>query len=252
MSKFDELYEGVINEAKARRAWSNRLVQIDKLMAWMYTKDILNKGEKKRKDVLFRQYYRYYNDGDFPKSLESKGLGRWSDPKQVETALEELLEEFIKKILSKYMGKINRKEFYLDEFLQQMETLKGVVGRYDAYSLLDYWGKKIDVKNSDFEKLLKRLKGEYKTANDAVNKAVDTLEADPVFDWHDTVDRFRYTTSIKTYNVTYKKEALESIAAWDKTLSAPYDKMAGTMDEMAAIIDNIIEATNKAKTALGG
>ena len=49
-----------LSEAKTGRANRGRLENIDKLLSWMYTKDILNKGEKSKKDTLFYQYYRFY------------------------------------------------------------------------------------------------------------------------------------------------------------------------------------------------
>ena len=64
--KIMENFREMFLEAEPLRAWNNKLKSIDDLMSWMYDKDILNKGEKSDKDRIFRQYYRYYNDGDFP------------------------------------------------------------------------------------------------------------------------------------------------------------------------------------------
>lgn len=51
-------FKKFLEEAKAGRAWNGRLNKIDELLQWMYSNDILNKGEKAQKDALFHQYYR--------------------------------------------------------------------------------------------------------------------------------------------------------------------------------------------------
>lgn len=51
-------FKKFLEEAKAGRAWSGKLNKIDELLQWMYSNDILNKGEKAQKDALFHQYYR--------------------------------------------------------------------------------------------------------------------------------------------------------------------------------------------------
>lgn len=96
---------------KVRRAWNNRLEGINNLLSWLYETDVLNKGEKGKKDSIFRQYYRYYNDGDTPRGVLTKYKipGHASD--LVEKYLEQYVEDFICTILNKYKGKFDKKAY---------------------------------------------------------------------------------------------------------------------------------------------
>jgi len=119
-------FRNYLNEVKARRAWSGKLKRIDKLLAWMYDNDILNKGEKNKKDTLFNKYYRYYNDGDFPKGLKDKdgnAVYKGMQGKYVEEALEYQLEEYMKKVLSKYSSKIDKVKFKNDEIIDTIDDI---------------------------------------------------------------------------------------------------------------------------------
>ena len=102
------LFEKEVNEtlheaSHAGRAWSGKIKNIDNLLSWMYDKGILNKTEQAEKDRTFRQYYRYYNDGDIPQGM------RFDSEEKIELAIEQKVEEFIKKILAKYTGKYDRR-----------------------------------------------------------------------------------------------------------------------------------------------
>lgn len=168
-------FKEYLSEAKAMRAWGGKLKQVDKLLSWMYDKDILNKGEKNKKDSLFNQYYRYYNDGDFPRGLKDEQgyvLSKYSHAETIQTALEAKIEDFIKKVLAKYMDKIDRKDFRIDQGLADIETVIDVSARFDVHSLTKYWHK--NVKDADTLAMIKELETKYdqleaitKTANDA-------------------------------------------------------------------------------------
>ena len=93
---------------KVRRAWNNRLDGINNLLFWMYKTDVLNKGEKAKKDSIFRQYYRYYNDGDAPRGVLRKyGISVYNK-ELLEKRLEQYLEDFVCVILNKYKGKYDK------------------------------------------------------------------------------------------------------------------------------------------------
>jgi len=103
---------------KVQRAWNNRLSGINNLLYWMYATDVLNKGEKAKKDSIFRQYYRFYNDGDTPRGVLRKyGISAYNT-KVVANRLEQYLEDFVCSILDKYKGKYD-KTAYL-EFRRNM------------------------------------------------------------------------------------------------------------------------------------
>lgn len=93
--------------------WQGKYKNLDKLMWHMYDQGILTATEKKEKDVRFRRYYRYFNDGDFPRGLKTANGNPVYDgtpKKQVEQALDDDLRRFIKRILTKKQGKYNRAE----------------------------------------------------------------------------------------------------------------------------------------------
>ena len=115
-------FKQFLTEAKAGNAWNGKIRHIENLLNWMYDKDILSKTEKKEKDKIFHAYYRYYNDGDFPRILLSKGINKYSTDNEIEIALEEYLNDFIKKILSKYAGKYSKKEFRYDQLNSQINN----------------------------------------------------------------------------------------------------------------------------------
>ena len=120
------LFESEVNEtlheaSQAGRAWSGKLTNVDNLMSWMYDKGIMNKTEQAEKDRTFREYYRYYNDGDIPRSM------RGMKDEEIELNIEKKVEEFIKKILAKYTGKFDRRDFRVDTLLGDLYTLDNIV-----------------------------------------------------------------------------------------------------------------------------
>ncbi len=141
-----------------RRAWNGKLQKIDELLMWMYDKDVLNKGEKAQKDSLFHKYYRYYNDGDYPRGMKYKGKN------YIEKNLEDSLDAFIKKILTKYMRNISRKEFRRNMFEEKTEFLIKLTKDQDYYSLCNYWVK--DCKDKKIVEMIKDLKKEYNIVNE--------------------------------------------------------------------------------------
>jgi hypothetical protein len=246
------VYENEVNEtlheaSHAGRAWAGKLKNIDNLMSWMYDKGIINKAEQAEKDRTFREYYRYYNDGDIPRGL--KGL---SDEK-VEIYIEEKVEEFIKKILAKYTGKFDRRDFRVDTLLGDLYTLDSIVGgreggkfEPDPYGLLNYWGKNIKTGNSDFEKMLGELRPLYDTARKAADDIVDKEVKDGIFK-----DEKSYNIPGKSQGLSYVRQRLEDAKVWPADAEKKYMKMKDHMLKMSAILKNVIEATQKLKAEVG-
>jgi hypothetical protein len=227
---FSKDFDESIDEAKAGRAWEGKIKNIDNLLSWMYDKGIMGKGDMGAKDSLFRQYYRYYNDGDFPGSLKSRGFNSYMPAEKIAAALEELIEDYIKKILSKYSGKFTRSDFHYDMLLKDLNLLKDLLKREDVYALINYWTKEIDVKDTEFQALLQQLKEEYKIADEAANKKLATLGLD-----------------MKNTGISYRKQKLEDEGQWEKSESVPYTNMATTMRKMTAIIEDVVQAAKRAK-----
>lgn len=143
---------------KPGRAWSGKLKKLDELMAWMYDKDILNKTDKDKKATLFRSYYRWYNDGDFPRTL-GPGYSKYMPDSEIEKALEEKLEEFIKQILRKYAGKYSRTDFRYDQFVDQLDNVirQAEDGPYFSSNSILYWLKEAKGQDEELSKLGKDL-----------------------------------------------------------------------------------------------
>jgi hypothetical protein len=249
------IYESEINEtlheaSRAGRAWSGKIANIDNLMSWMYDKGILNKGEQAEKDNRFREYYRWYNDGDYPRGL--KGM----PDKKVEEYLENRIEEFIKKVLAKYAGKYDRKDFRVDTLLADLSTLQNIVGGYkqsngavgepDAYGLLNYWGKKINTNDSEFEKLLGELRPVYDAAKKAATDIVDKEIKDGIFK-----DVASYAIPGANTGLSFQRMKLQDENVWTPDAEKKYTKMKEHMLKMNDILLNVIEATQRLKKEVG-
>jgi hypothetical protein len=232
-TKNDTLYEASFSG----RAWSGKIKNVDDLLSWMYDKEILNKTEQAEKDRKFREYYRWYNDGDYP-----RGMNGMSDAK-VEEYLEKSVEEFIKKVLAKYAGKYDRKDFRVDTLLGDFFTLKSIVDRNDAHGLLNYLGKKINTRDSEFESLLTELGPVYNKAKDAVNKAVAGSDF--------YKDKSSWDIPGPNLEISAQKRKMEGDGQWTPALEKEFEKMADIMKKMSDILSNVIEATQKLKQEVG-
>jgi len=166
------------------RAWENGLSNLDELMSWMYDKEIMNKGERERKDSIFRQYKRYYNDGDAPRGVLRKyGITKYNTV-MVELKLEHYLNDFIVEILEKYQGKYSRQDFYLDRNIGRLKDLLSNVERLDAYST-PYWAYRTSANignegiveyGKQIELLYKSAREEFDQSNKGLGLENNTLE----------------------------------------------------------------------------
>ena len=222
----------ILNEASTpQRAWQGKLKRVDAILGWMYDKNILSAGDKKKKDSVFRQYYRYYNDGDMPAALKVKGISKWDGSNKVETELEKYLETFIKEMLSKYMSKVNRTEFRLDRLISELGIVSDVAGRGDAHGLLNYWLKKTKIKDEKGElpELIEKLQKSYDLLYEKLN------DVDP--DSNNKV-------------LSYRKEMMEKNGNWDDECDLLYKILRKNTDRIKAFVDVIIEGAKKLKDEL--
>lgn len=211
------------------RAWNRGLEKIDKLLYWMYEKDILSATDKAKKDTVFYQYYRYYNDGDIPAALKRQGFSKNSNKIEVETALEEYLETFIKKMLSKYLPVVDRKTFRIDNAIEALSMVEKMASEHDAYSLLTYWVKKV-----------KKFDENFLTQLDTIQKQYDKIKA--------KLDA--ESPSTKNTTLQYRIEKMKN----DKTLTAETKKLVNelyhSLDILAAYVKNLIRALEDIKDNL--
>lgn len=227
------LLNEILEEASTpRRAWEGKLKKIDKLLAWMYDKDILTKGEKAKKDSIFRAYYRYYNDGDLPAALKLQGMNKYSLSTEKETALEKYLEDFIKMILAKYLPKVDRAEFQLDDIIDSLKTPIDVSESYDAHSLLTYWIKKVKVSDdTELKGMLEDVQAKYDALKTAANEA-----------------------SPKSLNTTmsYRVEKMKEEGTWNKQLDKQWDALKASMDPVTAFLKNLLASAKDLKKSKFG
>lgn len=233
------------------RAWSGKLKNIDELLSWMYDKDILSKSEKAAKDSIFRQYYRWYNDGDLP-----RGFGGFKDrsgrvsvskyrEKEIEAHIESKVEEFIRKILSKYLGKIDKQEFYYDKHISELQTIVNVADRYDVHGLTKYW-----IKNSRDENLtsmIKELESDYDSLTKEFNEFLSTIDFDKL-----GVKSYDRPSSNKVIDWSIKK-LQELKVSIPSSIMSDWKDVQTDMIEISAFTKNLITGIQKLKTlkALG-
>jgi hypothetical protein len=238
-----ERIEAILSEAaKARRAWEGRLKHIDGLMAWMYDKDILTKGEKKDKDRIFNAYYRFYNDGDIPGFLKKQGFGQWAmdsdvQREKMERALEDYLEAFVRKILGKYITKVDRTEFRYDQMIDTINTIRRVIERDDAHGLVTFWYEKLHKK--DASHVLSRiddLRVSYSSLEKEVGKACDAYE------WENSYD------NPKNKVMTYAKQEMEKVGIWEPRFEKMWIEVRKQMVGIRELVDNLLAAAQKAKS----
>lgn len=230
--KFKEYLE----ESKPGRAWNGRLEKIDELLKWMYSTDVLNKGEKAKKDVLFNQYYRYYNDGDMPKGLktpEGYSLSKYHGDDLVAAALEYKLEEFIKKILSKYLGTIDRGMFNIDLELSKINTLISVVDRGAIHGLAKYWIK--DVKDSEIITIVKELESKY----DVLDK--ESKEAANKHPWEKSYD------NPGGHSLSFRKETMVQAKIWTPSMQTQWKEIQRGMIDISELLNNVKQSLEKMK-----
>ena len=207
-------FKELVLEAKVRRAWNGKLKKIDELLSWMYDKGILNKGEQSKKDTLFRKYYRWYNDGDFPRGLKNKAgstITVGMRDELVDKALEEQLEDFIKTILSKYTGKVDRGMFKIDSALSKIKTVISVTDDFDIHGLVKYWKK--DVSDEEILAKIEVLEGKYDILDEETGKTNITM--------------------------SYRREKMKEKKTWTKENEASWKEIQKGMIEVSGLLNNI-------------
>lgn len=227
MKTFSEyLYEAEV----ARRAWNGKLQRIDKLMAWMYDQGILTKGEMAAKDKVFHQYFRYYNDGDFPRGLQAKGVSKLDDKKTIEKALEEYLDDFIKKMLKKYMPKIDRTEFRYDKVISDLKDIKASLDNKEVHAFFNYYSKKTTIRDDEhgtYSKLYSSLHSEF---TDLVSAA-------------DSLDK-----ASSNYTISYRRDLMKKSGKWTRDLEKKWIAVEDLCNKLSNFIGNIISSISKMKT----
>lgn len=243
----------------AGRAWSGKLENLDSLFSWMYDKGILNKTDKAKKDSIFRQYYRYYNDGDFPSGLvKAKDIKRWDTKEDIEKGLEEYIEDFMKSILAKYAGKYDRRDFHFDKLLGQLYQLQRSLVNDDVNqdewrkgdhdndinSFMYFYKKLGKVDHPEFDKLVNDLEKAYNKFTTTADKQIEAkLKENP--------DLGGWGGLSTNKIVGVKKKDMQKAEIWTDANQKYFDTMDKITKRLYIILGDVIEATNKAKATIG-
>ena len=216
-----------------RRAWNGDLKNIDNLMSWLYDQEILNKGDREKKDSIFRQYYRYYNDGDAPRGVLRKYGVSMYQKTLVEQKLESYLNEYISTMLKKYAGKFDRQDFYIDRKISNAKTVARITADFEVHGLVTYWKK--DVENKMALILIDRLSDKY----DALHEKVVAVNAG-------------YDNT--TFTCLFDGTGFSKAKKFNKELKADWREIKEDMLEIANVIEkDIVDLrTKKARRALRG
>lgn len=192
-------------DVKPGRAWAGKLSRINSLMNWLEQKGMLTAEEIKNKQSLFRRYYRYYNDGDYPRGINAL------PGESVEEALERRVTDMFKRILTKYASKYNRREFNAQRAMDKLDTVIGVVKRYDVYALLNYWYKDLAPEMMEEVEVIREKNLEFMTAvREATPKDLD----------------------IENYVATAKIRFLKDAGAWNTDLEEKWKSVQRAMVEL--------------------
>lgn len=229
---------------KPRRAWKGKLKNIDSLLSWMYNKDILNSKEKQTKDSLFRSYYRYYNDGDFPARLRKYDLHKYSNPKQIEEALEKEVEEFITQILSKYAGTYDRSEFNYNTLINKInQAIKSTNLHRDWFSLGSLKSNINEIKSLSNDDEIKSYIEELNQLKDKFENDVKIIvnnNQDKITDKYDRQNRLNYILSATI-------EKLKEYGLWNEELQSDYVQIAKIVIKIRSKLQNVLKAVEEAR-----
>ena len=156
-------YEQWLNEAKSKtgRAWNNKLNRIEEFIRYLESNNLLSKRELQKKNSLFIAYYRWYNDGDFPKFLTQHGVYRGMPESTISDKLEEILTNFLTAILSKYLSKVDRSEVRTSVYIKEIDSVLRSLKEGLYYDVYTYYASKINIDDSNWADLLEKLKTQY-------------------------------------------------------------------------------------------
>lgn len=216
-----------LTEAKTGRGWNGKLKNLDNLFSWMYDKGILNKGEQNKKDKIFTQYYRYYNDGDIPRGFTH------TSGKVIEDKIEEDLETFMKKILSKYLPKIDRREFRYDQVISDLSYIMTAIEQED-FNQIKFWVSQAKVSDPEFNKVTNEFEKIFNKLKSLVEKHYPN-----------------YARYVLSYSLREIKNDKENMTVYKKFFEKDIMKLESLASKLKDIVSNLIEAVEKLKKELG-
>jgi len=178
--------------------------------------------------------------------------------KKIEKALEEYVEDFMKEILAKYAGKYDRRTFRFDKLLGQLYGLQNnlkneVVNQdewrkgdhdYNVHSFMYFYKKLGKVDHPEFDSLVTKLENAYNAFDQNTDKKIEAkLKENPELGGWGGLS----TSLILGVKVKKMMEA----GIWDDKNQKEFEAIQKVGDRLYDILGDVIEATNKAKAAIG-
>lgn len=153
---------------KAGRIWEGKLNNIIVFINYLY--EDLSKTDKHRYDAVTNSYYRYYNDGDFPRILASQV--NKNSKAMIEKLLEQKIEDFLKKILSEHCNTEKRKLIRKKRKIDTLRTIESTYTQEDVHSFL-YYRNKVRIPNERFYDLCTVLERMYTELKKKVEEEIN-------------------------------------------------------------------------------
>ena len=204
-------YDQWLNEAKSKsgRAWNNKLARIEEFINYLQSNNLLGKRELAKKQSLFNGYYRWYNDGDFPKFLTTHGVYRGMPESIISDKLEELVTKFMTEILSKYMSKVDRGDVRTSVYISKIDTVLRNLKEGSYNYVYAYYAAEVNIDDSNWNDLLDKLKTQYlELKADVVALGYDEVKMmDVVY----ARRKLQHDTDLWTNDLEKKWKALEKI-----------------------------------------
>lgn len=138
---------------KAQRGWNGNLERINGLCTMIVDSELTTEALAKRYRKVVHQYYRFYNDGDFPRLVSSYGVRKHDA--DIEEALETELNTVLAKVLKhatvqmRSQLRMNKKynRAYMIKQMAEKQELHGLIPDYDKPvswgSNQGYWFKQL-------------------------------------------------------------------------------------------------------------
>lgn len=152
----------LVDDKKVRRGWHGKLNNINQVLNEL--KPQFTKGELKEYEMVVRQYYRYYNDGDYPRCVMRCNETSYSSVARIERALESVLTDVLLKLVRKYRAEFNkiRHDVVNREKASCLKIAVRALEEDFSMGTVDYWIEKSNVdvlKDKESVELLKEVRG---------------------------------------------------------------------------------------------
>lgn len=207
---------------KIMRAWNGRLNNLNAFANYLDENDILNKGESNEKAKIFHQYYRFYNDGDYPRGYKFAAYTK------AQEYLEDRLEKFMKKIVKKYMSAEIRTAVREKRLADTIETITSYTGT-DTTSphMIMAFAKRLPYS-------IRMEIGDAMVAMNVRSRDLDliTKSACDNYEWEESYHNPSNTVML------YKRAKMKEVGIWDKMMEETLVAVIGECAKIEFMLKN--------------